>query len=234
MPLRRCACSGPKAVCAAHSGPSVAASARRPWLRCSLRRRLRPAAPPGSAGRSPSGSPPALWLRLSGRAAPVGPVPPSPRRPLCGSGCGLRRFGLARFALGSPGRPWAAPGSCVALCAAAGFLAPPGRLAASGPPSRPRLIRRALRPAGRLRLRLPGLLRPGGLWRLAAPWAAPAPRPGVWGVPPLRRRAREPPCRCPFGAAACGLALALVLPSSGSCRAAYRAESGCGLQYLVD
>jgi len=58
-------------------------SSLRPRARGSLsaRRCPRPVLAPGSAGRSPSGSPPAPWLRLSGRAAPASSgrsVPPPP------------------------------------------------------------------------------------------------------------------------------------------------------------
>lgn len=169
LPLRRCACSGQKAVCAAHSGPSARPAALGPWLRCSLRRRPRPGLAPGSAGRSPSGSPPAPWLRLSGRAAPAvrgqsGPPSPSLRAVL--------RAVPARAR--SPG-PWvrlvALRGSAGSLVVALGPLRAPwlpgGRSLRRGPPAAP----------GCARLRFacpPGSRR--GPWRPFGPLSS-APRP---------------------------------------------------------
>lgn len=177
------------AVCAAHSGPSARPVALGPWLRCSLRRRPRPGLAPGSAGRSPSGPPPAPWLRLSGRAAPAAsgrscPPPPSLRlrlrppaaRALGRSGCGRARSVPLRRPLGRCGLPGVALGP------------PPGsaglRASASGCPGPPAPPRRGPPPASGLRpaaLRLPSGLPPGALAGASARFLRP-PAPGVFGV----------------------------------------------------
>ena len=178
LPLRRSACSGQKRF-AAHIRPPPLALPPSGSGSLVARRGPRPGLAPGSAGRSPSGSPPALWLRLSGAAPPALRGPPAPRRPRCGPSCGSSRLGPARFARGASGRPWAAPG--VALRAAAGSLCPRGLLAASGPPWGP-----GLRPAA---LRLPSGLPPGASGGPCGPLSqAPGPgRLGALGPPPIRR-----------------------------------------------
>jgi len=105
-----------------------------PWLAVA-RRCLRPAAPPGSAGRSPSGPPPALWLRLSGRAAPAlsgrsRPPPPSLRRVL--------RPPAARARSLRPGFAWSPSARCgLRPCFARAPWLPGGCLLRRGPLSRP-------------------------------------------------------------------------------------------------
>lgn len=138
-------------------------------------------------GARRSGSPPARWLRLSGRAAPADRGPPAPRRPRCAVGCGLRRLGP-----GSLGcvlwSPWgcSGPGSVRPCAAAAGSLRPPPRLPAAGAP---------LPGPGFARLRCacplgsgPGAYS-GPLGRFLRP---PAPGPVGVGVAPLRRRCAAP------------------------------------------
>jgi len=193
-----------KAVCAAHSAPSARPCALGPVARCPLAAALGPSslrAPPGARRRVP--------LRLPGSACRGGPRPrpraaPSPRRPRCASGCGLRRLGPARCA---PGRRLGLRPLGPCPRSAASSPAPVRRLAAPGPPSRVRVCgggsarprcpcfaRRlaALAASAPAALRLPSVLPAGGLGG-AAPRCGGLrpPAAGVWGVP--RLRARESP-----------------------------------------
>ena len=178
-------------VCSPHSAP--------------LRGGFRPSAPapPLPSARRPcgappgvrrSGSPPALWLRLSGRGSPAARAAPAPRRPRCGPCCGPARLGPASLGLwpgsfrplcvrplGRCGLSYARPRASAGLRSAPGLALrvprPPGS-APPGPPLR--------RPAGAA-LRLPSRLPPGGLWRGGAPlFSAPGPPASGVGVRRLR------------------------------------------------
>lgn len=210
LPLRRCACSGQKAVCAAHSGPSARASALRPGLRCSLRRCRRPALAPGSApaaravrpggprrgslapavapGRArPSAAslPPAASLRL--RLRPPAARSPAPRPGRCGRPWAAAGGPLARppRRCGLPAFPWAVSGGGAPRSARARALPSlvPRSVGRSGPGC-------GLRADGRSGAPARGLVRPcGPLFRPPAPGLF-----GVWGCAaaaalyPLRRR----------------------------------------------
>jgi len=180
LPLRRCACSGQKAVCGAHSPPSARPSALAPVAPWSVAAGLGPGslrAPPGARRRVPLRLP---GSACRGRRRPPSGARPAPRRPRCASGCGLRRLGLARFALGAAGRPLPAAGS---LGGRPGFarapLAPVGCSLRRGPP--------AGRGCAPLRCACPPGSGPGPLAALAGRFLRP-PAPGpLWGFGVFRR-----------------------------------------------
>ena len=216
LPLRRCACSGQKSGMRRTFAPLRSPFRPRPLGSLVGRRWARPGLAPGSAGRSPSGPPPAPWLRLSGAAPPAlrgpsGPPPSSLRLRLRPPAA--RPRSLRPGCCGSPSARCGLPGRSPWLCS--GSPGPRGLLAAPGPPGGP-----GLRPAA---LRLPSGLRPGASGGPGGPLSpAPGPGPslGFWGVPPLRRRARGPRSGCgPLACCAWSFPCAAPWPGPGPFRA---------------
>lgn len=125
LPLRRCACSGQKAVCAAHSGPCAPAAALGPCLRF---------APALASARRRSGLRRALAdrvpLRLAGSAYRAGPRPPIGALPPPG---GLAAPSAAASGGSGPGRS----GVCSGRPRAAPGRAPPGPALPLRAPSAP-------------------------------------------------------------------------------------------------
>ena len=187
LPLRRCACSGqsgmrgtfrplrspfrPRALAPLFAPPPPSARAR-----SGLRRAF--------AGGDPAGS----------LAPPIGPGrarrPGAVRPPVAlaaGRPAGRPGSGPLAWALGSPGRP---AGRCGLPVVALGPLRAPwlpgGCSLRRGPPAAPG--------CARLRFACPPGSRRGPMAALAGRFfRPPGPRRlGVWGVPPLRRRARGP------------------------------------------
>ena len=169
LPLRRFACSGQSGMRGTFRPlrSSFRRSPLAPWRsplararpRSGLRRAFAPSVPAV-----------ALWLRLSGRAAPAPPGRSCPPPPSLRLGCGLGGSGP----LASPGVPPVALGLLRALpCAPLRAPSAPGGCSLRrGPPPAS-----GLRPAA---LRLPSGAPARGPWAAVAAWVGSGPR--AWGL----------------------------------------------------